>query len=154
MHYTDQRYLKERQYKDASSLDARIALHRRFGEREFNWHRWVFDHFDVPETSRVLELGCGPGSLWLENAERIPKGWRITLSDLSSGMVQEAKSRLEGIPHKFDFAVIDAQAIPFEAERFDMVIANHMFQPRPRCEPGLRRNPPRPQALMAAFTAR
>ena len=127
MHYTDQSYLKERQYKDASSLDARIALHRRFGEREVNWHRWVFDHFDTPQTSHVLELGCGPGSLWLENAERIPKGWRITLSDLSSGMVEEAKSRLEGVPHDFEYAVVDAQEIPFEADLFDMVIANHMF---------------------------
>ena len=134
MHYTDQSYLKERQYKDASSLDARIALHRRFGERKVNWHRWVFDHFDAPETSRVLELGCGSGSLWLENAERIPRGWCMTLSDLSSGMIEETKARLDGVPHDFEYAVIDAQEVPFEAEHFDLIVANHMFHHIPDVE--------------------
>lgn len=127
MHYTDQTYLKEEQYKDASSLDARITLHKRFGERELNWHRWLFERYDVPEKSRVLELGCGPGTIWLENAERIPAGWNVTLSDLSEGMLKEAKTRLKGVPHDFDVAEVDAQEIPFEANLFDAVLANHVF---------------------------
>ena len=129
MHYTDQTYLKEKQYKDASSLNARMVLHQRFGEREgeVGWHRWLFDHYDLPEKSRVLELGCGPGTLWAENADRIPDGWDVTLSDLSAGMLKEAKLSLKDIPHRFDFTVMDAQVIPFEDGFFDMVIANHVF---------------------------
>ncbi len=127
MHYTDQTYLREMQYKDASNLDARITLHRRFGERAVNWHRWLFDRYDVPEKSRVLELGCGPGTFWLENEGRIPEGWDVTLSDLSAGMLKEAKERLKSVPHHFEFAEIDAQEIPFEDNRFDMVMANQVF---------------------------
>ncbi len=124
MHYTDQTYLRETQYKDASNLDARIALHKRFGEREVSWHRWLFDLYDLPEKSRVLELGCGPGTFWLENAERIPARWNVTLSDLSEGMLREVKAQLKRVPHDFNFAVVDAQTIPFEADHFDMVMAN------------------------------
>ena len=127
MHYTDQTYLKGTQYKDASNLDARIALHQRFAEREVNWHRWLFEQYAVPERGRVLELGCGPGTFWLENAKRIPAGWDITLSDLSEGMLEEAKARLQSVSHSFNFAEVDAQAIPFEDDLFDMVMANQVF---------------------------
>lgn len=127
MHYTDQAYLRERQYKDATNLDARIALHQRFGQRVVNFRHWVFDRLKVPETSRVLELGCGPGSLWLDSAERIPAGWKVTLSDLSGGMIEEAKVRLKDVPHDFAFALVDAQEIPFEDDLFDVVLANHML---------------------------
>ena len=127
MHYTDQTYLKKKQYKDASNLNARIALHQRFGERVVNWHRWLFERSYVPGERRILELGCGPGTFWLENAERIPAGWDVTLSDLSAGMLHEAKAQLENVPHDFKFVEVDAQAIPFESDLFDMVMANQVF---------------------------
>ena len=127
MRYTDQTYLKETQYKDATNLDARITLHKRFGEREVNWHRWIFEYYDVLEESRVLELGCGPGTFWLENAEYIPTGWNVTLSDLSAGMLAEAKKRLENVSHDFEFVEVDVQEIPFEDDLFDMVMANQVF---------------------------
>ena len=84
---TDQNYLKNDQYRDASNLNVRIALHQRFGTGKIGLHRWAFDQFDLPPDAHVLELGCGPGQLWAENLDRIPAGWQITLSDLSLGMV-------------------------------------------------------------------
>jgi len=41
-----------------------------------------------------LKLGCDPGYLWLNNRDRIPAGWSITLSDLSAGMAREARLNL------------------------------------------------------------
>jgi len=124
---SDPAYLSTEQYRDASNLKARIDLHVRFSTNEYGWHRWVFDQFNLPPESRILELGCGPGLLWLENLHRIPGGWDITLSDLSPGMLQEARRNLRQGQRPFEWGVIDAQAIPFEDERFDGVIANHML---------------------------
>ena len=55
------------QYRDASNLDARIALHRRFSAGEKPLPRWIFEQLDLPPDARILELGCGPGQLWSEN---------------------------------------------------------------------------------------
>jgi len=114
-----------RQYRDATNLDARITLHRRFGTEEEPLPRWVFGQLDLPPDARILELGCGPGLLWAENLERIPDGWSITLTDASAGMVREAEERLGS--DRMTFRVADAQEIPFEDETFDAVLANHML---------------------------
>jgi ubiquinone/menaquinone biosynthesis C-methylase UbiE len=90
-------------------------------------HRWVFDQLQLPPESCILELGCGPADLWQQNVGRIPKGWQITLSDASAGMVERAQENLRDIERSFDYRVVDAQAIPYEDESYDAVIANHML---------------------------
>ncbi len=123
----DQAYLRNEQYNDAAKLNARIALHECFSTNTYGWHRWVWDQFDLPATARVLEIGCGPGTLWLENKDRIPSDWNIMLSDFSEGMLEEARLNLAILDHPFRFQVADAQALPFGDASFDAVIANHML---------------------------
>jgi ubiquinone/menaquinone biosynthesis C-methylase UbiE len=124
----DQEYLKNDQYRDSSNLDARASIHQRFSTNSYGWFRWVFDVLvKLPENARILELGCGNGLLWKENASRIPAGWNITLSDFSSGMLDAAWRNLVVTGHAFQFKEIDAQSIPYEDETFDAVIANHML---------------------------
>jgi ubiquinone/menaquinone biosynthesis C-methylase UbiE len=126
--FTDQQYLKTDQYKNASNLDARAIIHQRFSTNPYGWFRWVIDTLlKLPENARILELGCGHGLLWKENANRIPAGWKITLSDLSPGMLDAAWRNLVVTGRAFQFKEIDAQSIPFEDETFDAVIANHML---------------------------
>ncbi|MEO7909170.1 MAG: class I SAM-dependent methyltransferase [Roseiflexaceae bacterium] len=121
----DQTYLRE-QYKNASNLNDRIQLHVRFSTNPYDFHLWVFDQLKLGADSRVLELGCGPGSLWRPNLARIPAGWQITLTDFSAGMLAEARANLAGA-HPFAFEQADAQMIPFADTEFDAVIANHML---------------------------
>ncbi len=132
----DQRYLRDHQYRDASNLNARIALHRRFSTNSYPFTRWEFDHYvdrapamyePLPEHARVLELGAGPATLWRENLTRVPSGWSITLTDLSPGMLTEARQNLGNAAARFNFREVDAQALPFEDAAFDAVIANHML---------------------------
>jgi len=123
---TDPLYLLMDQYCDASKLNVRVALHRRFSTNKQGWHQWVFDQFQFPKTCQVLELGCGPGFLWRENLDCIPDTWKITLSDFSTGMVDEAEQLLKD-KGTFQFDVIDAQSIALPDEHFDAVIANHML---------------------------
>jgi ubiquinone/menaquinone biosynthesis C-methylase UbiE len=126
--FTDQHYLTTQQYRNAGNLSARTALHARFSTNPYGWLRWVFDRLaDLPAQARVLELGCGPASLWTHNRERVPGGWDITLSDLSAGMLDEARSALAAAARPFEFQRIDAQSIPFPDSTFDCVIANHML---------------------------
>ena len=135
---TDQHYLKTEQYKDASNLNARIEIHKRFSTNPRGWNAWVFDTLEtLPAQARILELGCGPAYLWAANAGRIPAGWDVTLSDLSSGMLDTARRTLAKSRHPFKFEVLDAMSLPYEDESFDLVIANHM----------LYHVPDRPQAL-------
>ena len=115
------------QYRDSRHFDARVNLHVRFGTNQQPWMAWVFDHFRFPPAARILEIGCGPGALWRENAGRVSPGWRITLSDFSPGMVEQARHNLKGVDGTFDFKVFDATAIPFGADEFDAIIANHML---------------------------
>jgi ubiquinone/menaquinone biosynthesis C-methylase UbiE len=133
----DQQYLLNEQYRNASNLNARIELHRRFSTNPYGWHRWVFDQLRLAPDARVLELGCGPGELWRENGGRIPEGWEVTLADLSPGMLAEARRSLRDLPRPFAFAEVDAQVIPFPDARFDGVIANHMLYHVPDREKAL-----------------
>jgi SAM-dependent methyltransferase len=122
----DQRYLSK-QYRDASNLNARADLHRRFSTNPLGLCRWIFDQFHLPPTCRILELGCGPGGLWLENIDRIPEGWEIHPTDASAGMVRQAQGALAPKRRGFRFGIADAQAVPFAAGTFNAVIANHML---------------------------
>lgn len=123
----DPDYLLNEQYKDASNLNARIRLHVEFSINKYGWFRWVFDQYELSARAQVLELGCGPGDLWFENVDRIPKDWHITLSDFSPGMLDQAQEKLTIHAHTYNFELIDAQSIPYEDNQFDIVIANHFL---------------------------
>jgi hypothetical protein len=58
----DAEYLRK-EYQNATNLNARIRLHQRFSLNPYGWMRWVLDQLDLPPLCRILELGCGPGSL-------------------------------------------------------------------------------------------
>lgn len=138
----DQKYLLTQQYNTSTNLNARIRLHERFSTNPLDWHRWVFERFQIPAGSRVLELGSGTGLLWLKNLDRIPADWEITLSDFSPGMLEDARQSLGANSARFKFAVVDAQSIPFTDNAFDYVIANHMLYhvpDRPRAFAEIRR---------------
>jgi SAM-dependent methyltransferase len=115
------------QYKTSANLDARIALHERFSANPQPWMRWVFDQFNLPAGTRILEMGCGPAKLWQNNADRTPAGWRITLTDFSKGMLWQARTNLGDGATRFRFTNANAVALPFDNATFDAVIANHML---------------------------
>ncbi len=124
--FTDPQYVRK-QYQDASNLNARIRLHQEFSTNPQNWQHWLFDRFAFTPNCRVLELGCGAGTLWIENTARIPADAQIILSDLSEGMVAQAHAGLQAGYANLQFKTIDAQEIPFEDGGFDIVIASSML---------------------------
>ena len=122
---SDKRLLE--QYENASNLRARINIHEMFSVNKYGWMRWYFDELNLPKKCAILELGCGDANLWEKNKDRIPRGLDITLSDFSKGMLSDAKINLGKKAENFKFQIIDAQNIPYDDCRFDVVIANHML---------------------------
>jgi SAM-dependent methyltransferase len=125
---TDQEYLRERQYKDPTNLNARIALHAKYSKADVPWYSWLATRIEWPEGGDVLEVGCGSGALWVNIASQLP-ALRLTLTDLSDGMV-EAASEAVGSLDGMDLVgarTCDVQDLPFPDEAFDVVVANHML---------------------------
>jgi len=122
MRLNDPSYVAE-QYRDNRNLDARVALHQRFSAAPHDFHLWVFDHLDLRDDARVLELGCGTGALWQKNRARIPSSWQLMLSDFSFGMLQSA--RLNSTLTRL--VQLDAQTIPFRDNGFGAIVADHML---------------------------
>jgi len=115
------------QYRGSARFDARVRIYELYDSSPEPWLRWLFERLALRPGERVLELGCGTGNLWRENAERVPDGVILTLTDLSPGMLEQARGRLGGLSLAFELREVDAQAIPFADASFDVVIANHMF---------------------------
>ncbi|MQC26564.1 MAG: class I SAM-dependent methyltransferase [Chloroflexi bacterium] len=130
-------YLRRKQYKTDENLNARISLHERFSTNKGSWHGWVFSHLELTKGSRVLELGCGPGNLWVENQPNNLNTLTVLLSDISPGMASTARENLSSLP-TFKFICSDAQNAPFSREGFDLVIANHMLYHLPNIDLALR----------------
>jgi SAM-dependent methyltransferase len=126
----DKEYLTTRQYRDPSNLYARGSLHARFSTNPQPWFRWLFDELLAVTSAdaHILEIGCGPAGLWAENLDRLPEDWRVTLTDLSDGMVAAAQARLAAAtPGAFTVQQADAENLSFADASFDVAIANHML---------------------------
>jgi SAM-dependent methyltransferase len=117
------------QYKTPVNFNARVRLHGRFSTNTTRggMFGWIFDQIEAPPDARLLELGSGTALFWRANRDRIPPGWRVTLSDFSEGMLGDVRANVGAIPHEFAFMQIDAQALPFQDHSFDALIANHML---------------------------
>lgn len=125
---TDADYLRHKQYRDATNLNARIALHARFAQADEPWYPWLAGRVDWPEGGDVLEVGCGPGLLWTSVAHLLPR-LHLTLTDLSEGMLDAARSAVDPVEsiELVGTRACDAQDLPFPDASFDVVVANHML---------------------------
>jgi ubiquinone/menaquinone biosynthesis C-methylase UbiE len=115
------------QYKDSTNLKVRINLHDRFGVNKQGWFNWILNKINISDNKEILELGCGNGQLWTECEDKVPGDVKIVLSDISEGMLNDARENLKSSKINILFQIIDCNELPYEAESFDIVIANHML---------------------------
>ena len=102
----------KQQYKTPANLSARNDLHSRFSTSKDNWNHWLFDHLELSKNESVLDIGCGPSWLWQGNVDRVPPGVKLILTDLSQGMVAEARRNLSGASFSPIITVANAGDIP------------------------------------------
>lgn len=125
--YQDPSYLRRDQYGNSNNLNARAQLHQRYSTNKSGWHKWLFSYLEIGERSRILDCGCGPGTLWKTILPEMPYGCRIHLVDLSQGMIQEARESLSDHDAFEGFTVANAVSLPFFDQSFDVIVANHML---------------------------
>lgn len=111
------------QYATAARLETRIGIHEKYSRNKQPFGEWVTGYYALQPGDRVLELGCGTGSMW--RGATLPENCRVTLTDFSAGMLETARENAAHLAA--DYAVVDAQDIPFSDAAFDVVIANMML---------------------------
>ncbi|MGO5291414.1 MerR family transcriptional regulator [Porcincola sp. LCP21S3_C12] len=135
------------QYRSATNLSARIALHSLYSTNPEGWFPWLYRKLALVPGMRVLEVGCGDGALWTCRHEELPHPITIVLSDISDGMIRDVRRNIrQAIPtadsqtsdpvspadggqalRPFTFQVFDCANIPYPDNTFDLVIANHVL---------------------------
>ena len=125
----------QKQYKTAEHLNTRISIHDKYSTNQQPFADWIVSHYEITPGAKVLELGCGTGSMWKNNLHLLSGGSRLTLTDFSAGMLETAKSNLHC--RSIDFQVVDIQEIPYPDASFDVVIANMMLYHVPDLHKGL-----------------
>ena len=79
-------------------------------------------------TDRLLDVGCGPGTITIDLARRLPQGAVVGI-DRSEDVVDEAtrSARADGTAN-VEFRVADLMALPFDDDSFDVVHAHQVLQ--------------------------
>ena len=131
----NQKNVKE-QYASAGNLNTRISIHQKYSTNKMGFGNWIFSNYKISQGMKVLELGCGTGDMWKGHEDLISACSCLVLSDFSEGMLESAKANL-GDSAGLEYRLIDIQNIPFEAENFDVVIANMMLYHVPDIARGL-----------------
>jgi SAM-dependent methyltransferase len=115
------------QYRTPANFDARARIYELFDTDPERLPRFLFDRLRLVAGERVLEVGCGTGNLWRDNADRLPPSVSLVLTDLSPGMLEESRRRLAGRLPSLELQVADVQSLPFADASFDLALASHML---------------------------
>lgn len=103
------------QYADDEKLRIRKETHERYTEGGVGFHEWVMEQVGARPGQSLLDIGSGTGEDYHPLLRRVD----IVAMDLSLGMLAKVRGskRVNG----------DAQALPFQDEAFDRVMADHML---------------------------
>lgn len=87
--------------------------------------QWLEQRLDAKGgRPRVLDIGCGNGSLLQRLAPRLDRGLGV---DASAGMIERARARCRGFDH-IRFEPIDGPRIPAADDSFDIAISMLSFR--------------------------
>lgn len=116
----------KKQYANADNLSARISIHDKYSTNKMGFGNWILSNYNIEKGMKVLELGCGTGSMWKGHEDLIACCGRLVMSDFSEGMLDSARKNI-GEHDNVEYRVIDICDIPYEDDTFDIVIANMML---------------------------
>lgn len=127
IHLTGMEKSLKNQYQNASNISARINLHSLYSQNPQGWFPWIYEQCHIASGMKILEIGCGNGTLWTSNRSHIPDSVTIILSDLSKGMLRDTRRAIGSNDGRFSFETLDCHKLPYEDHSFDLVIANHVL---------------------------
>lgn len=82
----------------------------------------------LSEGDRILDVGCGPGTITVDFARRVQTGYVVGLDDaqdvISAAREEAARASVKNV----DFQVGDVYQLPFDSQSFDVVHAHQVCQ--------------------------
>src|SRR5258706_9743074 len=93
---------------------------RWFGER-------ILDAVGGIPPNRVLDIGCGDGSLILYLAKALPHASFVGV-DLSEANVGRAEAAVTESPHRHRIAIVNDDYLKLDAGHFDLIVASSSLQ--------------------------
>lgn len=80
----------------------------------------------LAQDAKVLDVGCGPGTITADLADRVPEG-HVTGIDSAQGIIDQARETVGGRTN-LDFATGDVYALDYPDGSFDVVHAHQVLQ--------------------------
>ncbi len=87
------------------------------------WKRIALEHTGLRPGMRALDLASGTGDLAMKMAGMVGARGQVILSDINPNMLAEGRAKLDnaGILGNVDYALANAQYLPFPSNHFDCV---------------------------------
>lgn len=88
---------------------------------------------DIQDGEAVLDVAVGTGLTFSRILQKNPSGLNEGI-DLTSAMLAQAQEKAKAISSNFNLRVGDAYHLPYEDNRFDVLINNYMFDLLPQAD--------------------
>ncbi|MEO6796365.1 MAG: methyltransferase domain-containing protein [Candidatus Dormibacter sp.] len=112
-----------------------LVAHGRLSRSEADAWKAALTRLLPPVPATVLEVGAGTGVMSLLLAEL---GYAVTATDISKGMLDEARRKASDRRLAIAFEIADAEALPFTEGSFDAVFGRHILWTLPHPDRALR----------------
>ncbi|MEU8434445.1 methyltransferase domain-containing protein [Streptomyces sp. NPDC029216] len=122
--------------RDAAAHETAVYTHGHH-ESVLRSHRWrtaansaAYLIGELRPGMRVLDVGCGPGTITADLAELVAPDGRVTAVDAAPDVLAAAAAYAaeRGVEGAVDFAVADVHALDFPDDTFDVVHAHQVLQ--------------------------
>lgn len=87
------------------------------------WADMLISQFPTAANPKILDIGTGPGFYSIILASR---GYDVTAIDFSAEMLTEAKQNAGFLADSIDFYQMDAQALTFPDNSFDVIVSRNL----------------------------
>ncbi|MBI4066979.1 class I SAM-dependent methyltransferase [Candidatus Gottesmanbacteria bacterium] len=85
----------------------------------WNWERWQNRVFEDINGKKILEIGVGPGRLYLK---LLKKGFDVTGTEIRRGMADSARKRIKNAGFEPKIFLSSVYSLPFPDNAFDNII--------------------------------
>ncbi len=95
------------------------------------FRRKQIELMDIQEGEKILEVGCGTGTLLLLSKMVVGESGEVEGTDIAPGMITKANQKAENAKLKINFKVASVNKLPHPDNTFDLVISSLMFHHLP-----------------------
>ena len=87
------------------------------------WKWFTISQSGVRKGHKILDLAAGSGDLSLEFAKKVGETGHVTMTDINSDMLAVGREKLtnKGIVGNIDYAIVNAEELPYEDNSFDCI---------------------------------